>query len=147
MLNVVLRLSLLVVALSALAFPQGIAADETNASCIERLQMPVYPPLARQARLSGTYTVSVLLGPDASVQGISSEMESPISPSRKSIFVPALEKSIRASSFLKGCSGKTVKLVFQFVLGEGKPSNFGQDVSFGYANYFWISVPPQVLNP
>ena len=129
---------------SALAFAQAISDDPANASCIERLQVPVYPPLAKMARITETATVSVMLGPDAAIQSISSES---VTQSRKAIFVPAVEKAIRASSFAPGCGGKTVKLVFHFVLGESAPSDHGQDVSFGYPNRFWISVPPQVLNP
>jgi hypothetical protein len=145
MLNAVLKSSVLLVSLSALAFPQAITADETNTSCIENLQVPFYPPLARLARLFGTFTVSVVLGPDSAVQTISSE--SMISQTARAIFVPAVAKAIRASSFVHSCGGKTVKLVFYFVLGDGAPSDHGQDVSFGYPNRFWISAPPAVLNP
>jgi hypothetical protein len=144
MLNVFLRTAVLLPVLSPLALSQGIPADSTNSSCIEKLKMPIYPPLADKARLSGIVTVSVVLGPDASVQSISSEI---VSQSRKAIFVSAVEKSIRASLFAQSCGGKTVKLVFQFVLGDGTLSDHGQDVSFAYPNRFWISVPQIPLNP
>jgi hypothetical protein len=147
MVNSFLKTVLLCFGLAPLAMSQATTADDTNASCIEKLQMPVYPVLAKQARLWGTFTVSVTLDPDASVQTVSSEMESNVRPSRKAIFVPALEKSIRESSFAHGCGGKTVTLVFQFVLGTGAPTDHGQDVSFGFPNRFWISTPPPVMNP
>jgi hypothetical protein len=104
-------------------------------------------PFSCQAsRLWGTFAVSVTLGPGTSVQTVSSEMESNVRLSRKAIFVPALEKSIRESSFAHGCGGKTVTLMVQFVLGTGAPANHGQDVSFGFPNRFWISTPPPVMN-
>jgi hypothetical protein len=146
MLKAFLRTAFPVLVLSSLALSQGTTADDTNASCIEKLQIPNYVPLARYGRLSGTFTVSVVLGPDATVQSISSEMVATF-PQSKGIFIPAIEKALRSSVFARRCGGKTVKLVFQFVLGDGEPSDHGQEVSFAYPNRFWISVPPTPLNP
>jgi len=41
---------------------------ESNMSCVGRLQMPVYPPLANQARISGQVTATVVVASDGSVQ-------------------------------------------------------------------------------
>jgi hypothetical protein len=35
------------------ALAQSNPEADSNMSCVERLQMPVYPPLAQQARISG----------------------------------------------------------------------------------------------
>ena len=144
--NPFLKTALLVFVVSPLALSQSTTADDTNASCIEKLQIPNYPPLARHARLSGTFTTTVVIGPDATVQSISSEMVAKFSQS-KGIFIPAIERSLRSSVFARRCGGNTVKLVFQFVLGDGEPSDHGQEVSFAYPNRFWISVPPAFVNP
>lgn len=59
---------------------------------------------------------------------------------------PAVEKVIRGSAFLKTCGGKTVTLVFNFVLGGLDPDNLPQRVSFGYPNQFWIAVPRPIVH-
>jgi hypothetical protein len=65
-----------------------------------------------------------------------------------SVLAPAVEKALRASTFRKICSGKSVTLVFNFVLGDQfDPDRLSQRVSFGYPNQFWISVPPRVVEP
>jgi hypothetical protein len=64
------------------------------------------------------------------------------------LLAPAVEKAIRASTFLKTCGGKSVRLVFNFVLGKNlDPDKLPQHVSFGYPNQFWISVPPRLVQP
>ena len=51
--------------------PQG----DSGAACIERLEIPDYPILARQAVISGTVTAIVLLSTEASVQSVSTKAE------------------------------------------------------------------------
>ena len=119
------------------ALAQSNQDSESNMSCIERLQMPVYPPLAAAARISGSVTATVLVASDGSVQ---------TKVAGHSILSPAVEKAIRASAFRKTCGGKSIRLVFNFVLGERlDPDRLSQRVSFGYPNQFWISVPPRVI--
>jgi outer membrane biosynthesis protein TonB len=100
------------------AFAQDI---QTNMSCVERLQMPVYPLLADQARLSGIVTATVLVASDGSIQ---------TKVVGHSILGPAVEKAIRASAFRKTCDRKSVRLVFNFVLGENlDPDHLPRDQS------------------
>jgi hypothetical protein len=48
--------------------------------------------------------------------------------------------AIAASTFRKSCSGKSVTVVFNFVIDEAQKGN--SRFSFGYPNQFWISVLP-----
>ena len=106
-------------------------------SCVERLQMPVYPPLADAARISGTVTATVVVASDGSVQ-------TKVAGHR--LLAAAVEKATRTSAFRKTCSGKSISLIFNFTLAEGlDPDRLPQRVSFGYPNQFWISVPPRVI--
>jgi hypothetical protein len=121
------------------AFAQPSQDAESNVSCVERLQMPVYPKLAEAARISGTVNATVVVPSDGPVQ---------MKVAGHSILAPAVEKALRASTFRKACSGKSVTLVFKFVLAdEFDPDKLPQRVSFGYPNQFWISVPPRVAEP
>jgi hypothetical protein len=119
------------------ALAQTNQEADSNMSCVERLQMPVYPGLAEQARISGSVTATVLVASDGSPQ---------TKAAGHTLLAPAVEKAIRASVFLKTCGGKSVRLVFNFVLGENlDPDKLPQRTSFGYPNQFWISVPPRVI--
>jgi hypothetical protein len=68
-----MRLALFCFALVGTAYAQD---SESNMSCVERLEMPVYPPLAATARISGNLTANVSISPDASIQKTSVEIES-----------------------------------------------------------------------
>lgn len=116
------------------ALAQSNQENETNMSCVERLQMPVYPPLAAMARVEGRATATVVVASDSSVQ---SEVVG------HALLREAVEKAIRTSAFRKTCDGKSVKLIFNF----GLDSDPAKKVSFGYPNQFWISVlPPTPIN-
>jgi hypothetical protein len=62
------------------------------------------------------------------------------------IFVPAVEKSLLASTFAKSCAGKKVTLVFNFVLLESLQPQEGTS-SYGYPNQFWIAAPSMMVQP
>jgi outer membrane biosynthesis protein TonB len=126
---------------------QPAADTESNTQCIERLRMPVYPKLADAARISGSLTATVVLGPDGSIQNTVLDMGL-ASATAKRMFPRAVEEALRASAFRKACGGRSVTLVFNFVLGEElDPNHLPQAVSFGYPNRFWISVPPNIVQP
>jgi outer membrane biosynthesis protein TonB len=126
---------------------QPAVDSRSNAYCIERLQTPAYPKLADAARISGSLTATVKLGPDGSMQDAVLDMGTGSATARR-LFPPAVEQALRASAFRKDCSGRSVTLVFIFVLGENPdPNRLQQTVSFGYPNRFWISVPPKIVQP
>ena len=121
------------------ALAQSNQDGDSNMSCVQRLQMPGYPPLASAARISGSVTATVVLASDGSLQ---------TKAVGHKLLVPAVEKAIRASVFLKNCGGESVTLVFNFVVAENFDlDKLPQRVSFGYPNQFWISVPPRVAQP
>jgi hypothetical protein len=131
-----MRLALFCLTLVGMAYAQD---SESNMSCVERLQMPLYPPLASQARISSSVSATAIVASDGTAQ---------TKITGHPILAEAAEKALRASAFLKSCGGKSVKLVFNFVLGENfDPDKLPQRVSFGYPNQFWISVPPRVVQP
>jgi outer membrane biosynthesis protein TonB len=109
--------------------------------------MPVYPKLADMARISGSLTATVVLGPDGSIEKTLIDIGTASTTARQ-LFPPEVEKALRASAFRKACGGKSVTLVFSFVLGEElDPQGLPQRVSFGYPNRFSISVPPKIVQP
>jgi hypothetical protein len=110
------------------ALAQSNLDADSNMSCVERLQMPVYPPLARAALVSGSVTATVVPGSDGTLQ---------TNAAGHLLLVAAVKKALRASSFRKTCGGKSVRLIFNF----GFDSDPGKRVSFGYPNQFWIAVP------
>jgi len=122
------------------ASAQSTAVDETNAYCIERLRMPAYPKLADSARISETVTATITLTASGSIEKSVLEMTA-ASAGVKLFFLPSVEEALRASTFRNVCGGKSVKLVFSFVLTE----ELNPSVSFGYPNRFWITSPPQVI--
>ncbi len=140
-----MRTYLLLLILSALS---AVAQTETNMSCVERLEIPTYPVLAKQARIAGALTVTLSLGSDASIRTIASEWTpQPASLSKTAgIFVPVVEKSLRASTFAKSCGGKTVTLVFNFALDESLLPNEIRS-SFSYPDQFWITAPSTLIQP
>jgi hypothetical protein len=48
----------------------GPAETPSNIECLERLEIPEYPPLARQARVQVIQTVKVLLSDQATIQNV-----------------------------------------------------------------------------
>jgi len=50
-----------------------------------------------------------------------------------------------ASRFRKSCAGKSVTVVFNFVIEQTYNGN--SRFSFAFPNQFWISVLPRVVNP
>lgn len=108
-----------------------------NMACLERLEIPRYPPLATQARLEGTITASVLISPEGLAKQVDTQAESRLATA-KSIFGSPVWKVISEATFRSECAGKTVVVVFHFNLAGVSQSNPKQTFSFGYPNVFWI---------
>lgn len=98
-----MRLALFCFALVGTAYAQD---SESNMSCVERLEMPVYPPLANSARISGSVTATVVVASDGSLQ---------TQAAGHKLLAPAVEKALRASVFRSNCGGKTVRLIFPII--------------------------------
>ena len=129
--------------LTALAIPFAMAmascaqhpAESSNAMCVTRLQLPVYPAIAQSARLSMSLTAAVALTPAGVAQTIAFEGISGERADLAKLFFPELERVLRASQYSAACGGKTVRLIFDFRM-NGDPPN--KSIWFGYPNRFEI---------
>jgi hypothetical protein len=54
-----------------LCVAQHPGTSSTNTECIERLQLPTYPPIAIQARITGTIMATIRLGQSGSMEALS----------------------------------------------------------------------------
>ena len=66
--------------------------------CLERLELPVYPPLARSGRFTGMLTVRVVLSHQLAVQNIEHDFQSKI-PRAAELFTESADKAIKNSRF------------------------------------------------
>jgi hypothetical protein len=126
-------------------YPQSMESAESNVSCIVKLEIPRYPALAQQARIAAKWSVSVILDSSASVRSVSPTTAPETKAPR--VFVEEINRSMRASVFAPNCAGKTIALMFDFVLKDGGSQYPTQSFAFGYPNHFYIGVLPMFLNP
>src|SRR6266852_3686934 len=101
------------------ARPEPTEVD-SNSACIQRLEIPRYPPLATQARMEATITVDVLIGQGGTAKQVDTTAESR-STQGKALLGAAVWKVISEAKFRPECAGKTVKAVFHFNLTEISP--------------------------
>ncbi len=123
-----MRLAFFCFALVGIAYAQD---SDFNMSCVERLEIPQYPPLAHAAVIQGSLTATATLGSDGVVE--TKIVGHPL-------LTEAVKTAIGASTFRKSCAGKSVTVVFNFVIEKTYNSN--ARFSFGFPNQFWISVLP-----
>jgi hypothetical protein len=126
----------------------GQAATEsaTNVSCFERIIVPDYPALARQARIAADVTASIVIGRDSASHQITTRLAG--SKVGGAFFSERVEKAVRSSTFNNQCAGKTVELVFSFELGNDMPvEGSKQTISFSYPNRFIITSTAVLVNP
>lgn len=134
------------IACLGIATAQVSPAFESNAACLERFEIPSYPPIARQARIEGTITATLRVSSNGSAETIATDFASQLSGSKMAVS-PTVEKAIREARFLPECTGKTVTLIFDFKIA-GPPTNSPrQSISFGAPNRFWIVSEPQSPQP
>jgi len=122
----------------------GPAESPSNIECLERLEIPDYPPLARQAHIQVMQTVKVLLSGHAAVQNIESSLQGK-HPTVDKDFKEGAEKALKNSRFSKTCGGKTVALVFHYEIRDDP--NRSSLFAFGPPNHFWIRYGPVYVNP
>jgi hypothetical protein len=114
--------------------------DNSNMSCAERLDLPMYPRLADAARISARVGTTIHIGNGGSVEGITSDLKGtePV----KAAFLKSIEDAVRGSRFAAACAGRTVAIEFQFSLGEQLST---ERVSFTYPNRFTVFAPAKVI--
>jgi hypothetical protein len=104
-----------------------------NMQCVERLQIPKYPPLAHEALITGTVMATVGPLEDGTPQ---------IKTSGHPLLTKVVENALQRSIFRKTCSGKSVKLIFNFDFDEDPL----KAVTFEYPNQFSITAPHPVAH-
>jgi hypothetical protein len=126
---------------------QTAAESAANVSCFERIIVPDYPALARQARIAADVTVSVVIGRNSASHQITTQVEEPRGDIRR-LFSERVEKAVRSSTFNNQCVGKTVELLFNFELGNDMPVDGSkQTITFSYPNRFTITLTAVLVNP
>lgn len=121
----------------------GAAGSPSNIECVEHLEIPNYPPLARQANIQVIQTVTVLLSDQAAVQNVEQSLQGTVVKLDR-LFKGSAEKALKNSGFSKTCGGKTITLVFHY---EIRTDSNGSPFAFGPPNHFWIRAGPVYVNP
>jgi hypothetical protein len=105
----------------------------------KRLEIPEFPPLARQARIQVVQTVKVLLSNQATIENVEQSLQGKVIKLDR-LFKESAEKALKNSRFSKTCGGKTITLVFhyEFRVDPNGPSLF----AFRPPNHFWIRYGP-----
>ena len=125
---------LLVVAPHRASGQPGPVESPSNIECLEHLEIPDYPPLARQARIQAIQTVKVLLSDQATIQNVEQSLQGKVIKF-DGLFKEGAEKAVKNSRFSKTCGGKTITLVFHYELREDDNKSL---FAFGPPNHFWI---------
>jgi len=122
----------------------GPGEGSSNIECLDHLEVPNYPPLARQARVQAIQTVKVLLSDQATVQRIELSLQGKAINADR-LFKADAEKALKISRFSKTCGGKTITLVFHYELYN---DDSGRSIfAFEPPNHFWIRYGPVYVNP
>ena len=121
--------------------PGSSATGSTNMACVENLQIPTYPWLARAGRVAGTLVVKVKLSADAKVEDVTAEPHLNNNQAQVLLVKPT-EDFLRKSQFSMECGGKIVVLVFDFRISGDPNDPQQQEVAFGYPNRFVITTRP-----
>jgi len=112
----------------------------SNVECLERLEIPEYPPVARAARIQAIQTVKLLLSDQATIQNVEQNLEVKAVSILEKYFRESAEKALKSSRFSKTCGGKTITLVFHYELRDDP--NTSSLFAFGPPNHFWIRYGP-----
>jgi hypothetical protein len=116
------------------------SGDTVNMSCVERLDLPMYPRLADAARISAGVVTAIRVGSGGTINAITSEVKAVAAV--KTAFLRSVEDAVRSSRFAAACAGRTVTIELQFSLGEQVGT---EHVSFAYPNRFTIFAPAKVI--
>jgi hypothetical protein len=116
----------------------------SNIECLERLEIPDYPPLARMAQIQVIQTLKVLLSDQVTVENVEQSLQGKAFNLDRS-FQEGAEKALKNSRFSKTCGRKTVTLVFHYELRDD--ANTLSLFAFGPPNHFWIRYGPVYAMP
>lgn len=93
--------------LACLTIGLASAQTEMNLTCIEELTIPKYPAIALAARVQGEVITAV---------SINSEGKGTVTVEGPAMLKAAVKQQLDAARFDRYCSGRVVKLIFQFQL-------------------------------
>lgn len=122
----------------------GREGSPSNIECLERLEIPDYPPLARMAQIQVIQTVKVLLSDQATVQDVDQSLQGKV-VKLDGPFKEGAEKALKNSRFSKSCGGKTITLVFHYEIRDDP--NRSSLFAFGPPNHFWVRAGPFYVMP
>jgi len=122
----------------------GPAEGRSNIECLERLEIPGYPPLSRQANIQVIQTVKVLLSDQATIQDVEQSLRGKVVKLDR-LFKEGAEKALKNSRFSKTCGGRTITLVFHYEIRDDP--NRSALFAFGPPNHFWIRAVPFYVTP
>jgi hypothetical protein len=128
--------------LSSVSCAQRASNDSIDMTCVERLELPSFPSIADSARVEAGVTAAVQLTQDGKIETVSMGVGSGMEYAAK-LFYPAVEKAMKASTFLPSCGGKTVHLAFEFPFPtRSETGETVQTVRFKNPNRFEIALTP-----
>jgi hypothetical protein len=128
----VLAISCALASVTCVAHP---LEDQSNMSCVKRLQLPLYPSIAQSARITVAFTAAIVVANDGSAQSTSFEgVSGPRPDLAKLFFFPEVERSLKGSEFDVTCNGRTVRMAFDFRMDRNPPNL----AVFGFPNRFEI---------
>lgn len=131
-------MSALLSTLMILFFPPS-PEDRLWFDCAVRIQLPEYPPVARQARLTGTAVATVTISSDSAVR-IRLEGVPPI-------LKRAVEASLRKSEFSDSCKDTTFSIRYTFRVEGEQAERPKTSIIFQPPNEFIVVSPPSVPMP
>ena len=132
----------LVVAPHSASGQPGPVESPSNIECLEHLEIPAYPPLARAGRFEATQNVKVLLSDQATVRDIQYTLRA-IDLKLEVLFRQVADKAFKNSRFSKTCGGKTITMVFHYELSLDERPTF----AFEPPNHFFIRSGAVIVNP
>ena len=123
---------------------QAQSGDEYNLACIKSLVLLPYPPIARQARVTGEVSVEVTVSKVGGAEKIEF-----VSAQPKRLLADPVKEYLTKAQYDPTCVGKAVRLRFVFEVHEELPpvstTDAKTEVVFKGPNTFIIATPPGVV--
>ncbi|MBZ5603430.1 MAG: hypothetical protein LAO79_14100 [Acidobacteriia bacterium] len=114
-------------------------ASAQESRCAREVPKPIYPPLARQARLSGAVEARIVVGRDGRVTTAAYSGTTPI-------FIPANQFAIASHKFSTACAGSEFVVLYRFRLDGNLPLR-ALRVEFKPPNQWLVTAGPEPVNP
>jgi len=136
--------NILLATISVLAIPMLGTAQQTSTeglACFENLAAPEYPKTALQAHVDGSVWTTTQVNSQGAIDKIDTQVVSAWGEGPK-LLTPPVEKAIRAAKIKSECAGKTVSVVFRYMLHGDATSNPKVTSRTEAANLMYIESQP-----